>query len=115
MKKTDVKKYLQILKLVSLSLLLAVGMSAHVNVTFAATKNTKIIGKQIAATGLKSMRVAAVDLSRVLPYIMGAGDVFQGYEAVIYRNVQALKLRIFNQNSGRVRYVFVDAQTGQIL
>ncbi len=58
---------------------------------------------------------AAVDLSRILPFIMRAGDVFQGYQSVIYNNRQAYRLRIFNQYNGQIRYVFVDQQSGQIL
>lgn len=107
----NVKKYLQIFKFIVATSLLVIGMNSHANASSNAHKSQ--IPATLAAT--KFMQVAAVDLSRVLAYVMGPGDIFQGYENVIYRNVQALRLRIFNQNSGRIRYIFVDAQTGQIL
>lgn len=111
----NVKKYLQILKFLALACMLAIGLQTNVYAASDASKNIKVNGKLVAAKAMKYMKLAAVDLSRILPYVMGAGDVFQGYESVVYRNVQALRLRIFNQNSGRVRYIYVDAQTGRIL
>lgn len=111
-------KYL--LKLSSLPFrhLLSFGLLAAC-LLFAAPVNaltgTDNVTPKISTNADNLLQLAAVDLSKILPFLMGAGDVFQGYENVVYRGRQALKLRIFNQQSGRVRYIFIDAQSGQIL
>lgn len=82
---------------------------------FAITKNTAVTAEFVPAQNVNLIQLAAVDLPQVLRYVLQPGDVFQGYEVVNYQNRRALRLRIFNQQTGRVRYVYVDEQTGQIL
>lgn len=91
-----------------------VSMLCAVNV-YAATGTKVSVGQFVPAKNGKLLVLAAVDLPRILPSVMGAGDVFQGYDVVVYKNVKAMRLRIFNQRSGQVRYVFVDMQTGRVL
>ncbi len=55
-----------------------------------------------------------IDLSTVLPYILKSGDQLQRAEKVIYKNRNALKLVVFNRNTGRVRYVYIDAVSGRV-
>lgn len=64
---------------------------------------------------LNLLQLAVVDLPKVLAYIMVKDDVFQGQETVVYKDVDALKLRIFNKKSGQVRYIYIDAKSGNLL
>lgn len=89
---------------------LAMSLHGHANAAPNLFGFDKIVGQAKVL-----VQLAAVDLPKILPYIMGKGDVFQGYETTTYKNRRALKLRIFNQQSGRVRYIYVDAETGRIL
>lgn len=110
--KNNAKSYWQLFRMCLVTLIMVTGLFTQVN---AATSSARMAGKLAIANNGKLLILAAVDLPQILPYIMGPNDVFQGYENVVYRNRNALKLRIFNQQSGRVRYVYVDAQSGQIL
>lgn len=107
--------YVKIFKIGLCVSLMSLMMPSH---AFAATNLNKfnsLSGKFISAKSGKFLKLAAVDLPQILPYIMKSGDVFQGYEVVNYKGKRALKLRIFNQKTGRVRYVYVDEQSGKVL
>ncbi|PCI88959.1 MAG: hypothetical protein COB24_00335 [Hyphomicrobiales bacterium] len=106
-----VNKYIRTFKILLLTFGLVVGSLNH-------AQAAKIENKANLASPTKAInfvKLAAVDLSKVLPYIMGAGDVFQGYEVVNHKGQQAFKLRIFNQHTGRIRYVYINMQTGVTL
>lgn len=106
------KKYLQILKLVFISAVISTSLVGQAN---AATQMNKNVAKSQTSKQIKLLQIAAVNLPVVLRKILRSGDVFQGYNEVVYRNVSALKLRIFNQKTGRVRYVYVSVKSGQVL
>lgn len=108
----EIRKFIRPLKLTFAAAILSVLLATNAS---AAAQAKFVTGEFSPAKNSKLVTLAAVDLPQILPYIMGAGDVFQGYDIVIYKNVQAMRLRIFNQQTGRVRYVFVDLQTGRIL
>lgn len=107
-----VKKYVQTFRIFVLTACLVVGGLSYVH---AAAKIDIKIDLNLPLNALNLIKLAAVDLSKVLPYIMSAGDVFQGYEVVNYKGQQAFKLRIFNQQTGRIRYIYVDMETGRTL
>lgn len=106
-----VNKDVQIFKIFLLTLGLVVGSLTHAQ----AAKIEIETDLKLPAKALNLVKLAAVDLSKVLPYIMEAGDIFQGYEVVNYKGQQAFKLRIFNQHTGRIRYIYIDMQTGRTL
>lgn len=104
-------KYVLTLKIFLLTLGFVVGSLTHAQA--AKVETNADFNSPVKALNL--IQLAAVDLSKVLPYIMGAGDVFQGYEVVNYKGQQAFKLRIFNQRTGRIRYIYINVQTGRTL
>ncbi|MCJ8323058.1 MAG: hypothetical protein HRU29_03175 [Rhizobiales bacterium] len=108
-------KYIQIVKLCKLSLALILASATMATATNAATaKNSPSLQiKRIVNS--EFLQIAAVDLSKILPYIMKNNDIIHEHTIVIYNNVEALRLRIFNQKTGKVRYVYIDNTTGEIL
>ena len=106
-----VNKYVQIFKILLLTIGFVVSASPHAQAAkFEIKANLKLPLK-----ALNLIKLAAVDLSKVLPYIMKAGDIFQGYEVVNYKGQKSFKLRIFNQHTGRIRYIYINMQTGRTL
>lgn len=107
-----VTKYVQTIRIFLLVFGMAIGCVSPV---YAAAKIELKIDLNLPHKALNLIKLAEVDLSEILPYIMKADDVFQGYEIVNYKGQQAFKLRIFNQRTGRIRYIYINTQTGRSL
>lgn len=114
-KDKTMKNYRQILKFGIYAVLIGFGMQSQAIAATSVSKFTNLTAKLTSVQNAELIKLAAVDLPQILPYIMKSGDVFQGYEIVTYKNKRAFKLRIFNQRTGRVRYVYVDQESGRVL
>lgn len=111
------KKRIHMLKttFMAIGLIFAATSFGFVTTAYSLPKISIKINAILPLKNLNLVQLAAVDLSKVLPRVMGNGDVFQGYETVNYKGHRAFKLRIFNKSSGRVRYVYIDSKTGRRL
>lgn len=68
-----------------------------------------------AAQNRNGSVLSAYDLRNILRYVLKRNDVFQGYTYMSGRQGHVFRIRIFNKQYGRVRYVFVDAVTKRII
>ena len=110
------RKYVQkfVIYLIALSLANGVSGSTLAAGSFNFNLNLKL-NHSYGNNQSRLLKFAEVDLSRILPYILRRGDQLKRVERTRYRGVNALKLIIFNVNSGRVVYVYIDADTGRML
>lgn len=108
-------KYIQMVKLSKLSFALILASATIATTANAATLKNPLPINIKRSVNSEFLQLAAVDLSKILPYIMKNDDIIHEHTIVIYNNIEALRLRIFNQKTGKVRYVYINNSTGEIL